>query len=347
MSAERLPPEETARRAGLTYMSDDAPGLRRIPRGRGFSYHRPDGTLITDQEERDRIEALAIPPAWTDVWISPDTRGHILATGRDADGRKQYRYHPDWVETRNEHKFHRMEAFGATLPRIRRRVRRDLRKEGMPREKVLAVLIRLLDLTGIRIGSEKARRTNDSFGLTTLRRRHLEFGSEAISFHFKGKGGQVHEVGLADPRLATILQDCYEIPGHELFQYLDEEGGRHAITPGDVNDHLREISGGDFTAKDFRTWVGSIQALLALEELPAAEGETHLRRNVNQMLELVSEQLRNTRSVCRDFYVHPVLVEGYLEGRTQQLLEGLEVPRIRELRKAERRFLALLRVLGE
>ena len=203
--------------------------------------------------------------------------------------------------------------------------------------------------TGIRIGAKKARaqeRLPRPYHHPP-RPANVKFGDEAISFHFRGKGGQVHEVGLADPGLTAILQDCYEIPGHELFQYLDEEGRRHAITPGDVNDHLREISGGDFTAKDFRTWVGSIQALLALEELPVAGSEAQLRRNVNQMLDLVSEQLRNTRSVCRDFYVHPVLVEGYLEGRTQRLLEGLEVPRIRELRRAERRFLALLRFLRD
>jgi DNA topoisomerase I len=338
---------EVARNAGLHHVSDEEPGITRVRRGRGFSYHDRRGRLITDSATKKRIRSLAIPPAWEQVWICPEPLGHIQATGRDDEGRKQYRYHPDWREARNEHKFHRMQAFGAALPRIRRRIRKDLRQPGMSRNKVLAVLIRLLDLTGIRIGSEAARRRNNSFGLTTLRRRHVAFEDRGVKFHFRGKGGQPHEVSLSDPLLAGILHDCYAIPGHEMFQYLDEEGERHSLTPADVNQHLREISGGDFTAKDFRTWVASIQALLALEALPAAETDAARRRNLNEMLDLVSGALRNTRTVCRDFYVHPILVEGYRDGRIQRLLQDLEIPGIRELRRAERRFLALLAALGE
>jgi DNA topoisomerase I len=339
--------QEAARGVGLHHVSDEGPGITRVRRGRGFSYHDRTGKLISDSGTKKRIASLVIPPAWGEVWICPDPQGHIQATGRDDQGRKQYRYHPDWVEARSEHKFDRMQAFGAALPRVRRRVRRDLKQPGMPREKVLALLIRLLDLTGVRIGSEAGRRKNDSFGLTTLRRRHLAFKEQGVLFHFRGKGGQPHDVELTDAHLAGILQDCYAIPGHELFQYLDEGGQRHSITSGDVNRHIREISAGDFTAKDFRTWVGSIHAMLALEELPPAKTEADRRSNLNAMLDLVSGALRNTRNVSRDFYIHPVLVEGYLEGRIHPLLQRIEVPRIRELRRAERRFLALLAAIEE
>jgi DNA topoisomerase I len=339
-------PEQVARAAGLVHVSDEGPGIRRIRRGRGFSYHTASGELITDPEERDRISALAIPPAWTEVWISPEPEGHIQATGRDAEGRKQYRYHPKWMEETARNKFHRMRAFGRTLPRIRRRVRRDLRREGIPRAKVLAVLVRLLDLTGLRIGTEASRRSNGSYGLTTLRRKHVAFMEEGAQLRFRGKGGKVHEVGLADARLAGILQACYEVPGHEMFQYLDEKGDRHPIGSADVNEYIRAAGGKDFTARDFRTWVGSIQALEAMERLRTPGGEDDRERSLLGVLEVVSRTLNNTTSVCREFYVHPLLVEAFLDGRLPELLERIGGRRMRGLRKTEAVFLALMEATG-
>ncbi|MEX2529596.1 MAG: DNA topoisomerase IB [Gemmatimonadota bacterium] len=341
MSGSRTP-KEVARSAGLVHVSDEGPGIRRIRRGRGFSYHTPSGKLITDTGERDRINALAIPPAWTEVWISPECKGHIQATGRDAEGRKQYRYHSQWIEEAAQSKFHRMRSFGRTLPRIRRRVRRDLRREGIPRTKVLAVLVRLLDLTGLRVGSEASRRNAESYGLTTLRRKHVAFKKGGAQFRFQGKGGKVHEVGLADTRLAGVLHACYEVPGYELFQYLDEKGDRHPIAAADVNEYIRAAGREDFTARDFRTWVGTIQALEAMEQLPTSDDEDDRERNLRQVLEVVSQTLNNTTSVCREFYIHPLLVEAYLDGRLSALLDRVGAPKVRELRRAEEVFLALL-----
>ncbi len=335
-------PQQVARSAGLVHVSDEDPGIRRIRRGRGFSYHTPSGRLIQEPDQRERLAALAIPPAWTEVWISPDPDGHIQATGRDSEGRKQYRYHPKWIEQSARNKFGRMSAFGRVLPRIRRRVRRDLRRGGMPREKVLAVLVRLLDLTGIRIGAEKSRRTSGSYGLTTLRRKHVSFVDDGALLRFRGKGGQAQEVGLGDTRLATILQSCLEVPGYELFQYLDEDGDRHLIDASDVNEYIRAAGRDDFTARDFRTWVGSIQALEALERLPAPDSEDERREALQQVLDVVSGTLNNTVAVCREFYVHPMLVEACLDGSHPDLLARVDPEPVRELRKAETAFLALL-----
>jgi DNA topoisomerase I len=335
-------PQALARAAGLRYVSDREPGIRRVRRGRGFSFHAPSGDLVTQTEVRERIAALAIPPAWSQVWISLDPEGHIQATGRDAEGRKQYRYHPKWIERTARNKFHRMGAFGRALPRIRRRVRRDLRRPGLPRQKLLAVLVRLLDLTGLRIGSEVSRRTNGAYGLTTLRRKHVAFEGHEARFRFRGKAGKVHEVSLDDDRLAGILQACYEAPGYELFQYRDEEGARHTIGSTDVNAYIRSAARGDFTARDFRTWVGSIQALEAMERLPPPEDEEDRKAKLREVLEVVSRTLHNTPAVCEEFYVHPALVEGYLGGGFVPGRDRVEAPRIPELRRAEARFLALI-----
>ena len=334
--------QRMARAAGLTHVLDKGPGIRRVRRGRGFSYHTPSGELITEAEERERIAALQVPPAWTDVWINPDPKGHIQATGRDAEGRKQYCYHPRWIEEAARHKFSRMRSFGNALPRIRRRVRRDLRRDGIPRAKVLAVLVRLLDLTGLRIGTEASRRSNRSYGLTTLRRKHVAFAEQGVRLRFRGKGGKVHEVGLDASGLAGILHTCYELPGYELFQYLDEVGQRHPIVSADVNDYIRTAARADFTARDFRTWVGSIQALEAMERLPIPKDDDARQRNLARVLDLVSHTLNNTARVCRDFYVHPELVERYLDGRLPGPPDRAEPPKVRELRRAEVRFLTLL-----
>jgi DNA topoisomerase I len=335
-------PQEVAREAGLRYVTDDEPGIRRVRRGRGFSYHTAKGRLVTSDEERERIEELAIPPAWTGVWICSDSRGHIQATGRDAEGRKQYRYHPAWVEIRGRRKFHRMAVFGRALPRIRRRVRRDLRRDGMPRQKVLAVLVRLLDLTGIRIGNRDSSRKSGSYGLTTLRRKHVVFADGGAWVSFRGKGGKEHEVGLNDELLAGILQACYEIPGYELFQYRDEEGARHPVTAADVNAYIREVGDADFTARDFRTWTGTIQLLEALSRLPTAEDDGARRKSLGVAFDLVAASLGNTPAICREFYVHPILVDTHLEGCLREFLDTVEADEIRGLRQAERRFLALL-----
>ncbi len=334
--------EEVALAAGLRYVVEGDPGITRVARGRGFSYHRASGDLIESAPEKERLQSLAIPPAWTEVWICPHLDGHIQATGRDSEGRKQYRYHPRWMEVRSHDKFQGMAAFGGVIPRIRRRVRRDLRRPGMPREKVMALLVRLLDLTGIRIGNPTSG-SSGSYGLTTLRRRHVAFQNDEVCFRFRGKGGKANEVCLSDPGLADLLQSCHEIPGHELFQFIDEDAGRHAVSADDVNDYLRRVSRADITSKDFRTWVGSVQALLALEKLPPPSSESDRRRNVGRVLGLVSATLRNTPAVCREFYVHPLLLDTYLDGTLPKLLMEIDAEETRELRLVERRFLALLR----
>jgi DNA topoisomerase I len=328
--------------AGLRYVVEGDPGITRVPRGRGFSYHTASGSLIKSAREKERIRSLAIPPAWTEVWICPHPDGHIQATGRDSEGRKQYRYHPRWIEVRSHEKFQGMVAFGGVLPRIRRRVRRDLRRPGMPREKVMALLVRLLDLTGIRIGNPDSR-SSGSYGLTTLRRRHVAFQKDGVLFRFRGKGGKAYEVRLSDPGLASHLHSCHESPGHELFQFVGEDGGRYTVSADDVNDYLRRVSRADVTSKDFRTWVGSVQALIALEKLPLPSSEAEGRENVAHVLDLVSETLRNTPAVCRDFYVHPLLLDTYLDGTLPKLLQELDAGETRELRLVERRFLALLK----
>lgn len=340
-------PEAVARAAGLTYVSDEDEGIRRVRRGKGFSYHTPSGELITDDAARERFAALAIPPAWTEVWICPDPDGHIQAIGRDDEGRKQYRYHPEFIARTAGNKFRSMREFGDVLPRIRRRVRRDLRRTGLPREKVLAVLVRLLDLTGLRIGSETSRRDHESYGLTTLRRKHVVFQKGETRLKFRGKGGAIQEVGLADDRLAGILQACYDVPGYELFQCLDSEGARRAISSSDVNDYIRSVSRADVTARDFRTWLGTIQALDAMERLPAPENEDDRPKALAEVLDVVAETLHNTPAVCREFYVHPALVEAYLDGSLAATMKRVGSRKIRELRRSEVRFLGLLDQVAE
>jgi DNA topoisomerase I len=313
-------PIESAQAAGLRYVSDTMPGIARRRAGKGFFYVGPDGKRMADKKEIARIRSLAIPPAYADVWICPYPNGHIQATGRDARGRKQYRYHPRWREIRDETKFGRMLEFSQVLPAIRARVERDLSGPGMSRQKVLATVVRLLECTGIRVGNDEYARANRSFGLTTLRNHHVEISGSKLRFQFRGKGGKIHDVALTDRRLARIVTHCQAVPGETLFQYVDADNVRQIVDSGDVNQYLREITSQEFTAKDFRTWAGTIQAVSALRELGPAETEREAKSAILKAIDQVAERLNNTRAVCRKYYVHPLVFETYQAGT---MLEAL------------------------
>ena len=313
-------PVESAQAAGLRYVSDTQPGIRRKRAGKGFAYVGTDGKTIRDAKELSRIRSLAIPPAYTDVWICPSPSGHIQATGRDARGRKQYRYHPKWREVRDETKFGRMLGFSQALPKIRARLERDLSLPGLPREKVLATVVRLLERTCIRVGNDEYAKSNRSYGLTTLQDRHVEISGSNLRFEFRGKSGKTHKVDLSDRRLARIVERCQDLPGEDLFQYLDDDNVRQTIGSGDVNEYIREISGQEFTAKDFRTWAGTLLAIEALTKIGSFSTQRNAKSNVLKAIDQVAEQLNNTRSVCRKYYVHPAVLESYLDGK---LLEHL------------------------
>jgi DNA topoisomerase-1 len=307
-------PADELRVARLTYVSDLDPGIRRQKARHGFNYLDADGKPIADEPTLDRIRKLAIPPAWTDVWIAPTERGHIQATGRDAKRRKQYRYHDRWRHVRDAHKYDRLVAFGRALPRLRKQVGRDLARRGLPREKVLAAVIRVMELTLIRVGNEKYAKTNKSFGLTTLRSRHVSIGSDRAEFEFRGKSGKVHCTGFSDRRLARILRACQDLPGQRLFQYLDDDGHRHSVESADVNDYLRDALGEDFSAKDFRTWAGTLAAARALVVLPECAAASESKRNVASCVKAVAGVLGNTPAVCRAAYIHPAVLEAYEGG---------------------------------
>jgi DNA topoisomerase-1 len=315
-------PIRSAREAGLRYVSDDRPGIRRIRAGSGFSYKNGNNRPIRDPKILQRIKALAIPPAWKDVWICALPEGHLQATGRDARNRKQYRYHPRWQEVRDLQKFDRMILFGEALPAIRQRVEKDLSLNGMPKEKVLATIVRLLEITLIRVGNDEYAKENGSYGLTTLRNKHVQIYGSTVKFRFKGKGGKLHEVGIKDRRLARILQKCQEIPGYELFQYKNEEGEYVTVDSSDVNDYLREITGQDFTAKDFRTWAATVLSGMALNLVSESlNGTKRTKKSLNEAICKVSQLLGNTPAVCRKSYIHPDILDGYLEGDLQKSWE--------------------------
>ncbi|HEX6293277.1 MAG TPA: DNA topoisomerase IB [Herpetosiphonaceae bacterium] len=339
-------PVQSAKAAGLRYVSDAMPGIRRKRAGKHFSYIGLDGQPIRDPKELQRIKSLGIPPAYTDVWICPLRNGHIQATGRDAKGRKQYRYHPRWREVRDETKYGRMLAFGAALPTIRERVEQDLKLSGMPREKVLATVVRLLETTLIRVGNDEYVRQNKSFGLTTMRDRHVEIKGATVRFRFRGKSGKNHTIALTDRRLAKIVQRCRDLPGYELFQYVDDNGERQTIDSADVNEYLRAITGQDFTAKDFRTWAGTVLASLALQECEAFESETQAKRNITQAITQVAERLGNTPSICRKCYVHPAVIDSYLDGTMIETLQQRVEQELEDsahgLQPAERTVIRLL-----
>ncbi len=307
-------PAQSARAAGLRHVSDTQPGFGRRGAGARFRYIDAQGRAVRDAETLTRIRSLAVPPAWTEVWICPDERGHLQASGRDARGRKQYRYHRLWHEVRDENKYDRMIAFAAALKSIRRRTKRDLARPGLPREKVLAAVGQLLEKTFIRVGNEEYVRANGSFGLTTLHNRHVDVRGARVTFRFRGKSGREHDVGLEDPRLAAVVRRCRDLPGQELFAYVDEAGQILQIGSADVNDYLREITGQDFTAKDFRTWAGTVLALRALQQVPEFESASEAKRNVVAAIESVAQTLGNTKAVCRKSYVHPALIDAYLDG---------------------------------
>lgn len=306
--------------AGLRYVSDKRPGITRRRRGKGFSYYRPDGERITDSGAIERINSLAIPPAYRDVWISPSPDGHLQATGRDERGRKQYIYHPQWQEVRERDKFDRLLGFAEVLPRIRRRVHKDLQREGMERERVLAAVVRLLESTLARVGNASYARSNGSFGLTTIRKKHVELEEGAVVFEFTGKGGQDWHVETDDPEIAEVVRQCVEIPGYELFKYIDEDGNRRDVESGHVNEYLRSVSDQEITAKDFRTWAGTV---LCTEELSRYqfENERQAKKNIVEAVKSVANQLGNTPAVCRQSYVHPAVIDKYLEGALAERLQ--------------------------
>jgi len=329
--------------AGLVYVSDAEPGILRRRKGRGFVYFNPDGSPLLDAVALKRIARLAIPPAYRDVWICTDARGHLQATGHDARGRKQYRYHPEWHATRGGAKFGRMVEFGTALPRLRARLRRDLARPGLPREKVLAVVVSLLDATLVRIGNPEYARDNASYGLTTLRNRHVQFirAGRAL-LRFRGKGGAEHEVVIDDKRLARIVRHCQELPGQQLFQYVDDEGKHRPVDSGMVNDYLREAMGADFTAKDFRTWGATLRAiiLMAATPLPAKASERALNARIVHVVKQVAAELRNTPAVCRKSYINPVVFDAWRSGALHAVMPANAAAAPRQ---AERHALSFLR----
>ena len=322
----KVDPRDSARAAGLRYTNDRRPGIARRKTAKSFRYIDPDGKPVRDSDTLARIKSLVIPPAWTDVWISTHANGHLQATGRDARGRKQSRYHPRWREVRDETKYERMSHFAEALPTIRERVHHDLGLPGLPRLKVLATIISLMEATLIRVGNEEYARENHSYGLTTMQHQHVEVIGSEITFTFQGKSRVHHTISLHDRRLAGIIKRCEDIPGHELFQYLDHDGNEHHIGSADVNEYLRDISGHHFTAKDFRTWAGSVLAATMLREFEPFSTATQAKKNVVEAVKAVAAKLGNTPSVCRKCYIHPVVLEAYLGGTSTQVAnEKIEV----------------------
>lgn len=347
-SSTQVAPAHSAREAGLVYVNENSAGIRRLQAGpKAFRYLGPRNKPVQDDATLSRIRRLAIPPAWKDVWICPDENGHLQATGRDARGRKQYRYHRRWREVRDETKFNRIIDFAQTLPRIRKVVRKHLQLPGLPREKVLATVVKLLETGLIRVGNDEYARTNRSFGITTLRDHHAKINGSKVRFQFRGKSGKFHVLDIEDPHLAKIVRHCQAIPGQELFQFWDESGNPRDITSTHVNEYLRQISGRDFTAKDFRTWAATVLAAIALAEFEKFDSKTRKNKHIRQAIETVAQKLGNTPAICRKCYVHPAVLEAYLDGTViqtfrkraeQQLTKFL--PR---LRPEEAAVLALLR----
>ena len=344
-------PAMVARSAGLRYVSDEAPGIRRRRAGKGFRYVGPDGKPVGDAAELERIAGLGIPPAWSDVWICALPNGHIQATGRDVRGRKQYRYHPRWREVRDAGKYERMLAFARALPALRERVDADMAGPGLSREKVVATVVSLLERTLIRVGNVEYARTNESYGLTTMNDEHVEVAGAKLSFQFRGKSGKDHAIELSDRRVARIVKQCRDLPGHDLFQYLDAQGGRQTVGSADVNDYLRGVTGEEFSAKDFRTWAGTVMALLALEEEGPFRSVTEARKKAAAAVKRVAARLGNTPTIARSSYIHPAVIELYLKGRLFDALQAAAERAEREgvpgLRREEARVLPLLEMAAE
>jgi DNA topoisomerase-1 len=313
-SVAAAPPIESAKAAGLRYTTDTKPGIRRTGRGRAFTYVDPAGKRLRATVELARIRALVIPPAWRDVWICTDARGHLQATGRDARGRKQYRYHPRWRKVRDETKYDRVIGFAHALPMIRRKTAEHLRRQGLPREKVLATVVQLLEKTLIRVGNDEYARSNRSYGLTTMRDGHVDVKGPRVRFSFRGKSGVEHEIDLQDRKLARIVKRCRDLPGYDLFQYVDEDNQRQTVGSGEVNAYLKEITGQELTSKDFRTWAGTVLAAQLLREFEAFTSDTEAKRNIVAAIEQVAKRLGNTKAVCRKCYIHPAVLDSYLDG---------------------------------
>jgi DNA topoisomerase I len=339
---------KSATTSGLRYVMDDSPGITRMRNGHGFCYWDPRRRPLRQAEDLRRIKSLAIPPAWKQVWISPLANAHLQATGRDAKGRKQHRYHPRWREVRDQTKYDRMITFCQALPRLRARVNRDLTRPGLPRIKIIAAVVKLLETTLIRIGSEEYARQNGSFGLTTMRNRHVRVQGTKIRFEFRGKSGVKFNLDLDDKRLARIVKRCQDLPGQELFQYIDEEGKRRTIASNDVNEYLRNVTRDDFTAKDFRTWAGTLLAVRALGEIARTGTQVPTRRNVVKAIETVAKKLGNTRAVCRKSYIHPAVVDAYLDGSLADTLKQTAPCETGEARgKLRREEVAVIAILEQ
>jgi DNA topoisomerase I len=341
----KSPPVVRVGKVTLRYVTDERPGIRRVKARGKFKYLTPDDKAVRDRDTLKRIKALVIPPAWTDVWICPRADGHLQATGRDERGRKQYRYHDDYRSARDAAKFDHLVAFGKALPRIRKTVARDLAKPGLSRRKVLAAVVKLLETSLIRVGNDEYAKENGSYGLTTLRDRHVEIKGGLIHFEFKGKSGVKHEIDVQDRRLAKIVKACQDLPGQELFQYLDDQGEVHDVGSSDVNDYLHELAGDDFTAKDFRTWAGTVLAALALKEFEAFDSATQAKRNVMAAIKSVAQKLGNTPAVCRACYVHPRVIDAYLQGTMLDAMRrraAEAMRRVHSLSPEEAAVLALL-----
>lgn len=320
--ANTNPAKTHARAAGLTYVSDLEPGIRRRKAGTGFSYWSPSGKLISDKTVLSRIRKLAVPPAWSDVWICPEASGHIQATGRDARGRKQYRYHDDWRQVRDQDKYDRLVDFAKLLPRIRQRVDEDMGRRGTARKKVLATVVSLLDKALIRVGNGEYAKDNDSYGLATLRTRHVDIEGSELRFRFKGKSGKTWRLKVRDRRIARVVRSIQELPGQNLFQYVDDDGEIRTVRSTDVNDYLREIACADVSAKDFRTWAGTVLAVLALSALGPFASQTQAKMHVRRAIEAVAARLGNTATICRKYYIHPHVVDCYLKGRLPTVRAG-------------------------
>jgi len=335
---------DSAEEAGLRYVGDDRPGYSRKTNGNDFKYFDTEGKRIRDEQRLLRIKRLAIPPAWTHVLICPLPNGHLQASGRDARRRKQYRYHERWREIRDESKFDRLADFAKALPKIRRRIARDMRLPGLPREKVLATVVRLLERTFIRVGNEEYARENKSFGLTTIKNRHVKVKGAHLRFRFRGKSGRQHEVDVTDRRIAKIVSKCQDLPGQDLFQYVEQDDQVRDVTSQNVNDYLREITGADFTAKDFRTWAGTLLAAMALNMQEKFETNKQAKANVKTAICAAAELLGNTPAICRKCYVHPAIVEAYLSGRQiTGLADAIKTPDNINVRAVERAIFKFLR----
>jgi DNA topoisomerase-1 len=340
-------PKEAADLAGLRYVTDARPGINRRKSGKGFTYLKADGQKVTDPRVLGRIKTLAIPPAWTEVWICPFADGHIQATARDARGRKQYKYHERFREIRDSNKYDHVISFARALPGIRAKVQEHLALRGLPRPKVLATVVQLLETTLIRVGNDDYARSNKSYGLTTLKNRHADVNGSEVRFRFTGKGGKQWSLKVKDRRIARIIRQCQELPGQELIQYLDDDENPQDVTSGDVNDYLREISGLDITAKDFRTWAGTVLAAMALHELKSFDSDAQAKRNLRQAIERVAARLGNTPTICRKCYIHPDVINSYLDGNLALEIKGEVESELREamggLEPEEAAVLAMLR----